>query len=65
MSNKILLDDSEQDRLVHYITQAIADQAKEVASGIAHPDGYLFQAIVDAVYNGVKDGTKEAMEERK
>ena len=56
--NKIL-DDHHSAELVTGIREAIDHHAETVAGGIAAPNGYLFQEIVDAVYRGIKDAVTE------
>ena len=59
--NKIL-DDHHSAELVTGIREAIDHHAESVAGGIAAPNGYLFQEIVDAVYQGVKDAVSEHLD---
>jgi hypothetical protein len=59
--NKIL-DDHHSAELVTGIREAIDHHAESVAGGIAAPNGYLFQEIVDAVYRGVKDAVSEHLD---
>lgn len=39
--------------------------AKNISEAVGDPECYLHQAIVDAVYRGIRDGIREQMEQKK
>ena len=57
-----VLDDHHSAALVAGILEDANHHMESVAGGIAGPNGYLFQEIVDAVYRGVKDAVSEHLD---
>jgi len=57
-----LLNDHHSAELVSGIRDVIDYHAESVAGGMAEPNGYLFQEIVDAVYRGVKDAVSDHLD---
>jgi len=57
-----VLDDHHSAALVAGILEDANHHMETVVGGIAGPNGYLFQEIVDAVYRGVKDAVSEHLD---
>ena len=57
-----VLDDHHSAALVVGILEDANHHMESVVGGIAGPNGYLFQEIVDAVYRGVKDAVSEHLD---